>query len=133
MIDEEKAAVRQLQDNQLITKLQDGDLEALGFLYDRPRQMVYRTALAITGDPEVAADLLQEVFLRLHRFAHRIDTERPLAPWLYRVTANLAYSWMKRRNHLTSCLKEMEEWLSRERRTTPDQLGENKETSFYGL
>ena len=119
--------MRQLQDNQLITKLQDGDLEALGFLYDRHRQMVYRTALAITGDPEVAADLLQDVFLRLHRFAHRIDTERPLTPWLYRVTANLAYSWMKHRNRLTRCLKEMAEWLSREPKTTPDHLAEQDE------
>lgn len=80
MIEEEKAAVRQLQDNQFFTKLQDGDLEALGFLYDRHCQIVYRTALAITDDPEVAADLLQDVFLRLHHFAHRIDTEQPLAP-----------------------------------------------------
>lgn len=87
--------MRQLQDNQLITKLQDGDLEALGFLYDRHRHVVCRTALAITGDPEVAADLLQDVFLRLHHYAHRIDTERPLAPRLYRLTANLAYSWIE--------------------------------------
>lgn len=123
--------MRQLQDNQLITKLQDGDLEALGFLYDRHRQMVYRTALAIIGDPEVAADLLQDVFLRLYRFAHRIDTERPLTPWLYRVTANLAYSWMKRRNRLTRCLKEMAEWLSRERKITPDHLAEQDEESFW--
>jgi len=119
--------LRRLQDNQSISKLQDGNLEALGYLYDRYRQMVFRTALVITGDPEVAADLLQDVFLRLHRFAHRIDTERPLTPWLYRVTANLAYSWMKRRNRLTRCLKEMAEWLSRERKTTPDHLSEQDE------
>ena len=119
--------MRRLQDNQSISKLQDGNLEALGYLYDRYRQMVFRTALVITGDPEVAADLLQDVFLRLHRFAHRIDTERPLTPWLYRVTANLAYSWMKRRNRLTRCLKEMAEWLSRERKTTPDHLSEQDE------
>jgi RNA polymerase sigma-70 factor (ECF subfamily) len=92
--------VDQSQDSQLVLRLQDGDLEALGRLFDRHRQMVYRTALAITGDPEIAADLLQDVFLRLHRFAHRIDPQRPLKPWLYRVTVNISYTYLRRRRWL---------------------------------
>lgn len=117
----------QTQDGQLVLKLQCGDLEALGSLYDRHRQMVYRTALAITNDPEVASDLLQDVFLRMNRFAHRIDPQRPLKPWLYRMTVNLAYSWIKRRNRWIRCLNEMAEWLSRERGPTPDKLAEREE------
>ena len=63
-------------DRELILELQGGSLEALGELYDRYRQMVYRTALAITGDADAASDLLQDVFLRLHRFSMRIDPQR---------------------------------------------------------
>lgn len=117
----------QCPDEQLILQLQSGELNALGLLYDRHRQMVYRTALGITNDPEVAADLLQDVFLRIHRFSHRIDSSRPIEPWLYRVTTNLAYSWMKRRSRLLRCLKEMAEWLSRERRPTPHHIAERDE------
>lgn len=117
----------QIKDRDLILQLQAGDLNALGALFDRHRHLVYRTALAITNDPEVASDLLQDVFLRMHRFSHRVDPERPLAPWLYRVTTNLAYSWMKRRNRLTRVLKELAEWLSRERRLTPHQYAERDE------
>jgi RNA polymerase sigma-70 factor (ECF subfamily) len=119
--------VSQCPDEQLILQLQSGELSALGLLYDRHRQMVYRTALGITNDPEVASDLLQDVFLRIHRFSHRIDSSRPIEPWLYRVTTNLAYSWMKRRNRLMSCLKEMAEWLSRERKPTPHHIAERGE------
>jgi len=61
--------VNQTEDREVILQLQKGSLEALGVLYDRHRTMVYRTALAITGDPEAASDLLQDVFLRLNRFA----------------------------------------------------------------
>lgn len=117
----------QLQDNQLVRQLQGGDLEALGILYDRHSSMVYRTALAITNDPEISADLLQDVFLRLHRFAHSVDPQRPLKPWLYRATVNLVYSWMRRRIRWMRCLKEMGEWLSSERRLTPDNLAEQNE------
>lgn len=104
------------EDRHLVLRLQDGDLEALGDLYDRHRSLVYRTALAITSEPEAAADLLQDVFLRLHRFAHRIDPERPIQPWLYRITANLSYTWMKRRSRWLRFLHEMSDWVSRERR-----------------
>ena len=67
-------------ERELVDKLQDGSLEALGAIYDCYRHMVYRTALAITGDQEAASDLLQDVFLRLYRFASRIDGKRPLEP-----------------------------------------------------
>jgi RNA polymerase sigma-70 factor (ECF subfamily) len=119
--------VDQSQDSQLVLRLQDGDLEALGRLFDRHRQMVYRTALAITNDPEIAADLLQDVFLRMHRFAHRIDPQRPLKPWLYRMTVNLTYSWIKRRNRWIHRVNEMAEWLSRVREPTPDNIAEQDE------
>ncbi len=84
-------------DGQLVKQLQQGDLEALGTLYERHKMLVYRTALAITRDPLAAEDILQDGFLRLHKYAGRVDTRMPLEPWLYRVTVNLAYSWEARR------------------------------------
>ena len=106
----------QLSDGQLVRQLQLGDLGALGVLYDRHRQLVFRTALGITGDPEAAADLLQDVFLRLHRFSHRVDTSRPLQPWLYRTTTNLTYSWIKRRHRWGRFINDMAAALTRDRR-----------------
>ena len=94
-------------DLELVLRMQQGDLDALGGLYDRHRHLVYRTALAITGDQEAAADLLQEVFLRLYRFGHRIDPHRPLEPWLYRMTANMAYTWANQRRRWYRLLQEM--------------------------
>jgi RNA polymerase sigma-70 factor (ECF subfamily) len=101
----------------LILQLQDGSLDALGRLYSRYSKMVFRTAYAITGDPEVAADLLQDVFLRLHRFAERVDPSRPLEPWLYRVTTNLSYTWVKR-NRWMKPIEDVVEWLDREVRNS---------------
>ncbi|NJK89611.1 MAG: hypothetical protein HC923_09530, partial [Myxococcales bacterium] len=46
--------------------------------------------------PQVAEDILQDCFLKLHVYAHRVDPERPLMPWLYRVTANLSYTYVSR-------------------------------------
>lgn len=106
-------------DSQLVLSLQAGSLEALGILYDRHRGLVFRTAVAITGDSEAAADLLQDVFLRLYRFASHIDPLRPLEPWLYRMTTNLSYTWVKRRQRWLRPLEDVADWLAGARKDTP--------------
>lgn len=87
-----------LADRDLIECLRSGDLSALGTLYDRYRLLVFHTALAITRDRQSAEDILQECFLKLNTYASRIDVTLPLEPWLYRVTVNLAYTWIARRS-----------------------------------
>jgi RNA polymerase sigma-70 factor (ECF subfamily) len=78
----------------LVSRVRDGDLDALGELYERHKALVYRTALATTHDETAADDVLQDVFLRVYTYAECIDTTVPLEPWLYRVTVNQAYSWI---------------------------------------
>jgi RNA polymerase sigma-70 factor (ECF subfamily) len=112
----------------LLAQLRAGSLDALGVLYDRYQRMVFRTALGITGDPEVAADLLQDVFLRLYRFARRIDPQRPLAPWLYRMTANQSLSWVKRHNRWSRPLEDATDWLLGEPKNGPQQRAELNDT-----
>jgi RNA polymerase sigma-70 factor (ECF subfamily) len=116
-------------DHDLICEIQGGSLDALGIIYDRHRGLVYRTALAISNDPEAAADLLQDVFLRLFRFAERIDPERPLEPWLYRVTANQSYTWVKRHQRWTQPLDEIAEWLSSGVKNSPQYITEQDDES----
>jgi RNA polymerase sigma-70 factor (ECF subfamily) len=123
--------VENIPDRALILELQAGDLEALGELFDRHRRMVYRTALAITNDEDSAADLLQDVFLRLYRFANRVDPCRPLEPWLYRVTTNLAYTFLKRRKRWWSAIRDMAEILARESRPSSEKLAEKEEELFW--
>ncbi len=115
---------------QLVKQLQQGDLAALGELFECHKDMVYRTALAITRDERAAEDILQECFVRLYTYADSFDTTRPLKPWLYRVTVNLAYDWSSKGN-LGQSLDEILEWISGIPGTfaAPDQKAEEKETT----
>lgn len=114
----------EFDDHHLIAQLQSGDLDALGKLYDRYRLLVYRTAVTVTRDPDVAEDITQEAFLRLHAYADRIDRSLPLPPWLYRVTVNLAYTWSTRR---TRWRVKLGSWIDRlfdSGRNGPEQTAE---------
>jgi len=116
-----------LTDRELVLQLQTGDLAALGDLFDRHQRLVFRTAVGITGDEQVASDLLQDVFLRMHRFARHIDPDRPLEPWLYRTTANLTYTWMKRHNRWLRPLEDVAEWLAGSKKQSPAYVAETDE------
>jgi RNA polymerase sigma-70 factor, ECF subfamily len=115
------------QDTPLIQKLQAGDLDALGLLYDQYRLTVYRTALAITRDPEAAEDILQDAFLRLHAHADQVNSELPLTPWLYRVTVNLSYTWVTRRNRWRVPLEDFMDQLIGPAKNNPEPAAERRD------
>ncbi len=62
-------------------------------LIERHKTLVFRTAWRMTGNPEDAEDIAQEVFLRLHK---RGDAEATAA-WLYRITVNLCLDQIRKR------------------------------------
>ncbi len=114
-------------DSELIKRLQQADLEVLGVLFERYRTRVYRTALAIVRDPAVAEDVLQDCFLKVYANANRIDSERPLAPWLYRVTVNLSYTWLVKGVHRRTSLDTVTDRLVSPMKQAPDHLTEQTE------
>jgi RNA polymerase sigma-70 factor (ECF subfamily) len=115
-------------DGQLVVRVCQGDLDALGELYNRYRTQVFRTALAITHNRETAEDILQEVFLKLYRYAERIDTALPLSPWLYRVTANLCYTYISRQSRWLAALEDViENVVAPPSRTCPERQLEREE------
>lgn len=114
-------------DRELICRLRERDLSALGELFELYRHQVYRIALAIVRDPQVAEDILQDCFLKLHIYAHRIDPERPLMPWLYRVTANLCYTYVTRNKKRNADLDQVTDLLSTPGVQAPDRVTERNE------
>ncbi|MBD5500067.1 MAG: sigma-70 family RNA polymerase sigma factor [Lachnospiraceae bacterium] len=52
--------------------------------------MIYRIAIAITGNEEDAKDVFQETFLRLVKNQDKIQSEEHLKAWLIRVSGNCA-------------------------------------------
>lgn len=114
-------------DAQLIQRLCGGDLGALGDLYDKYRLQVFHTALSVTHDRQAAEDILQECFLKVNTYARRIDTGLPLEPWLYRVTVNLAYTWVTRRSKWLTSIEDMIDRLVAPARTNSEYRAEMSE------
>jgi RNA polymerase sigma-70 factor (ECF subfamily) len=70
--------------------LADGDATALGLLYDALANDVHALALWRTGSPAEAADVLQEVFVRLAQAGPRLRSVRDPRAYTLRVTHRCA-------------------------------------------
>ena len=62
--------------------------EALAALFERYIGLVYGLAFRLMGERSLAEDVTQDVFLKVHRAAHRLDPDRDPAAWLTVITTN---------------------------------------------
>ena len=84
-------------DRELVEAAQAGDRWALEELVRRTHRGVYTCALRLVGNPDDAADVTQDVYLRVVRKLGGFRHEASFYTWLNRVTTNVAMSSLKRR------------------------------------
>ena len=89
-------------DHEIIERFQQsGDPLVLNELVERHLERVRRLALEMVFDEGVADDCTQEVFLRVVRGLGSFRGSAQFSTWLYRVTMNTVYSYLKRQRPAT--------------------------------
>ena len=83
----------------LLTQAKAGDQAAFAALIRRHQNMVFSLALHMLRSRPAAEDLAQEVFLKLYRSLHRLESETHVVAWLRRVASNQCINEIRRRNH----------------------------------
>jgi RNA polymerase sigma-70 factor (ECF subfamily) len=73
-----------------------GDHQAFEALYRTSSDQVYRTALRIVNNRELAAEVTQEVFLTIYRKLPTFSFQSSFSTWLYRITVNTAINHVKK-------------------------------------
>ena len=74
----------------LVEKARGGNLFAFEEIVRRHERRVYAVAFRILRRHDAADDVAQEAFVRAWRNLADFDLERPFAPWICRIAANLA-------------------------------------------
>lgn len=99
-------------DEELVERHKYGDEEAFEEIYRRFADLVYNLALRLSNDPEEAADLSQEVFLRIYRHLGKFRGKSTLKTWIYRVALNHCRSRLGRKRRSEPLSEETERTLS---------------------
>ncbi|HUB31656.1 MAG TPA: sigma-70 family RNA polymerase sigma factor [Bryobacteraceae bacterium] len=80
------------EDLRLVEELRAGCESAYEELIARFQQSVYTLALRLLNDPAEAADVVQEVFLKVFRNIASFRGQSSLKTWIYRITVNEAHN-----------------------------------------
>lgn len=91
-----------LPEEQLIGLARAGQTAAYGELVRRYQSLVFNVALRLCGDPEEAADLSQEAFLRAYRALPTFEAGRPFKPWIARIVTNLTLNRLQQNRQAVS-------------------------------
>lgn len=85
-----------LLDFELIKRASEGDDSSFNQVVQTYRKRILGTIARLIGRPEDVEDVGQEVFLRLYFSLDQLRTPEMFEPWLYRLTVNAAYDYMRR-------------------------------------
>lgn len=76
------------EERRLIERCVNGDRSALDDLVRRYQQRAYQFAFRLTADPEEAADLTSEAFVRAYKNIKNFRKESQFSTWLFRILTN---------------------------------------------
>jgi RNA polymerase sigma-70 factor (ECF subfamily) len=85
-----------LVDFELIQSAQSGNDAAFNQVVSAYRKRILGTIARLIGRPEDVEDVAQDVFLRLYFSLDQLRTPEVFEPWLYRLTVNAAYDYLRR-------------------------------------
>ncbi len=83
-------------DLSLVTKARAGEPDAFRALVVRYQRKVYALALGIVKDPDLAWDVAQEAFVRVHRALPEFEAKSAFSTWLFRIATHLAIDTIRR-------------------------------------
>src|SRR3974390_3584316 len=80
----------------LVERARAGDDAAFNQVIQSYRKRILGTIARLIGRPEDVEDVGQEVFVRLYFSLDQLRTPEVFEPWLYRLTVNAAYDYLRR-------------------------------------
>ena len=85
-------------DDALVERMRCGDGDALAELFGRYQPELRGYLHGMTGDPELASDLVQEVFVRAWRYAGSYRGAGSVRGWLFAIARNERVDVIKKRS-----------------------------------
>jgi len=92
-----RAVLAACDDTALIEAFAEGESRAFEVLVTRYQARLLNFICRTIGDRERGEDLVQEVFIRVHRHLHRFDRTKKFSTWIYTIASNLAKNELRNR------------------------------------
>jgi RNA polymerase sigma-70 factor (ECF subfamily) len=102
VIQTEADVEKRARERSLVERAQQGDLAAFEQLYRENERRVYALCYRLSGNPTLAEELTQDVFVRAWQKLGSFRGESAFSSWLHPLTVNVALSERRARQRRTS-------------------------------
>jgi RNA polymerase sigma-70 factor, ECF subfamily len=99
-------------DHELMLAVRDGELDALGELFERHQGPLYGFLVKFTGQRTAAEDIAQTVFQRMLKYRHTYRDDGSFTAWMYHLARRCAADYFRKANAAPAAID-------------PDQLDEH--------
>lgn len=110
----------------LIRRSLAGDERAFAALFDKYKNLVFKTAYLLLGNTHDAEDALQEIFVKVHKSLSDFQLSKgAFTTWIHRITVNHCLNWRRKRRLVTLPLDEVSPTSLTDHAPSPEsRLGE---------
>ena len=83
-------------DRALVAAAQAGDRAAFRSLFERYHRRAYALAFGVVRNQDDALDVVQDAFIKAHRYLDKFEGQASFYTWLYRIVMNLAIDHLRK-------------------------------------
>ncbi len=84
------------EESAVIKRILDGDINAFEILMTAYEKNVYNLALRMCSNPEDAADMTQEAFIKAYNSLPSFRGDSKFSVWLYRIVSNVCLDFLRK-------------------------------------
>jgi RNA polymerase sigma-70 factor (ECF subfamily) len=85
-----------VDDRDLVHAAQKGDREAFRTLFERYHRRAYALAFGVVRNQDDALDVVQDAFIKAHKYLDKFEGNSSFYTWLYRIVMNLAIDHLRK-------------------------------------
>jgi RNA polymerase sigma-70 factor, ECF subfamily len=85
-----------VDDHDLVIAAREGDRDAFRTLFERYHRRAYALAFGVLRHQDDALDVVQDAFIKAHKYLDKFEGNSSFYTWLYRIVMNLAIDHMRK-------------------------------------
>jgi RNA polymerase sigma-70 factor (ECF subfamily) len=85
-----------VDDRELVEAARRGDRDAFRTLFDRYHRRAYALAYGVLRHQDDALDVVQDAFIKAHKYLDKFEGNSSFYTWLYRIVMNLAIDHLRK-------------------------------------
>jgi len=89
-----------VDDHDLVLAARKGDRDAFRTLFERYHRRAYALALGVLRHADDALDVVQDAFVKAHKYLDKFEGNSSFYTWLYRIVMNLAIDHLRKHRRI---------------------------------